>query len=154
MGKIKLLPWVVGMIFSIVFTSSGWGLQSGLVIQEGKMLKDKNGSPIMQFDIIISAVPLIPIEINYSTSDGTAKSGKDYTKTNGKAVIPVRQDKATVSVPIIPSASKTNKTFNMTISSSTAVFNPTATGTILAGESILSDTQSSNKLKNQKKDQK
>ena len=52
------------------------------------------------FTISISAVSGQEVDVDYTTTDGTALAGSDYTATTGTAVIPAGQTSVEVDVPI------------------------------------------------------
>lgn len=56
--------------------------------------------------------------VAYTTADGTAKAGSDYTATSGVLTIPAGQTTATISVPILNDAiSEVSETFLLNLSS-------------------------------------
>ncbi len=88
------------------------------------------------FTINLSTVTPLPVVVNYSTSDGTAKAGTDYVATSGQVIIPAGQTSATVNVPIIGSSKNAPQkqfTFNLSNPQNAAIARGTANGIILSG---------------------
>jgi hypothetical protein len=92
----------------------------------------------MTFTATLSAAATSNIVVNYTTTDGTAKSGTDYTGTQtGTFTIAAGQTTGTFTIPVLPDTSGifgAAKTFTVNLSlanSATAILTtPTATGTI------------------------
>ena len=62
-------------------------------------------------------VPYKEISVDYSTSDGTAIAGSDYTATSGTLIIAPGQTSGTISVPILADLSdENNETANINLS--------------------------------------
>lgn len=87
-----------------------------------------------RFYIDLSAAEQQTVTVGYSTSDGTAKAGVDYTAASGTITIPAGQTEVYVDVSVTgDSLRQANQTFYFTLSSPTnaTLGTATATGTIL-----------------------
>lgn len=137
------------VIIGILWVSSTalWGLEIGLKIQNAQITKQDEGKTDMEFAVVMSATPVVPIEFTYTTSDGTAKAGKDYIYSSGKITIPAHEKRAIIKVPIINNTHYAdNKTFNVTIASRlTPVFIAKATGTIIDNDFTKNDSNINSK---------
>jgi hypothetical protein len=84
--------------------------------------------------VLLSAPQSSAVGFQYTTSDGTALAGTNYTATSGSTSIPAGGTQFTITVPILPCISSgPTKTFSITISNVTgsgAVQLATGTGTI------------------------
>lgn len=156
--KMKLFksfpPIIVILGILWVSTTSLWGLESGLMIKDAQIIEGDEGVSMMEFTVIVSATPAIPIEVIYKTSDGTAKAGKDYKQTTGKAIIAAGQKNTTFLIPIFndKKPSKNSKIFHVTISSSkAAVFVAKATGTIVDNEVTITEAKKESSSEDSKK---
>ena len=69
--------------------------------------------------VALDTMSAFPLKVNYTTADGTAESGLDYTKTTGQVTIPPLADKLTFTVPLIDdSVLEETETFILVLSSS------------------------------------
>lgn len=71
------------------------------------------------FTISINKTTINNVSVNYSTSNGTAISGTNYTSTSGTLILAAGATSATVSIPIIdtPAVCEGNRTFNVNLTS-------------------------------------
>ncbi len=87
------------------------------------------------FTVSLSAPSTTPVTVNYSTADGTAVSGVDYSATSGSLTFAAGVVVQTVSVPILAntSAPQGSVTFTLTLSDAAGatIDTPAATATIL-----------------------
>jgi hypothetical protein len=82
------------------------------------------------FTVTLSAASIGSITVNYSTTNGTATAGSDYTATTGTLTIPAGSTTGTINVPIInDTLVEPNETF--TVNLATPV-----NATILDGQGI------------------
>lgn len=106
-----------------------------LSISGGTFAEPATGTNNAVFTISLSAASSTDVTVLFSTADGTANAGSDYTAVAGQLVtIPAGQTSATVTVPILADATdEGNETFTGTISSPTGalVSSATATATIV-----------------------
>ncbi|HAN75232.1 MAG TPA: sodium:calcium exchanger, partial [Planktothrix sp. UBA10369] len=57
------------------------------------------------------------VEVNYATSDGTAKAGEDYKRTNGKLTFKPGETRKTINVPVFGDTKlEPNETFKLLLS--------------------------------------
>lgn len=52
------------------------------------------------FTIVLSKAVSTPVTVDYTTVDGTAKAGENYTATSGTLTFPANTTSMTVSVPV------------------------------------------------------
>jgi subtilisin family serine protease len=93
---------------------------------------DSSGTSLT-FTVSLSAAASSAVTVQYASSDGTARTTKDYTSTSGTLTIPAGQTSATIAVPLIADVSpEDDETFTMTLSnaSGATLGTATATGTI------------------------
>jgi hypothetical protein len=75
---------------------------------------------------VLTSTNVVPLSVNYSTADGTAMAGRDYSSVSGTLVFTNGIGTNTFNVPIINnSLVNGNRTFNVTLS------NPTAPGQLV-----------------------
>jgi Ca2+-binding RTX toxin-like protein len=93
------------------------------------------GTSVLRFQVALSELVGFDASVNYTTSNGTATAGTDYTATSGTLTIPAGSLFGFISVPITrDTAVEGNETFTVTLSSPSAgmaIADNTATGTIL-----------------------
>ena len=79
----------------------------------------------MVFRIQLSQASGKEIKVDYTTSEGSADAGSDYTETSGTATIPAGTAFADISVPILEdSLAEPSETFTFTISKPTLTMDP------------------------------
>lgn len=72
------------------------------------------------FTVNLATAPATPVSVNYSTADGTAVAGTDYTATSGVLNFAAGQSTATVSVPLLAIVrSNAGKSFSLNITPGT-----------------------------------
>ncbi len=79
------------------------------------------------------------MSVNYTTSNGTASSGSDYTSTSGVLTIPANATSGTISVPVLGDLlDENNETFTVTISNAVnaAITTAVGTGTIVDNDAL------------------
>lgn len=76
------------------------------------------------------------VRVNYATTDGSAKSGNDYTAANGQLVIPVGQTSASFSIVLLNDAqAETEETLSVTLNSPVnALLDAQSSATITIGD--------------------
>jgi Calx-beta domain/RTX calcium-binding nonapeptide repeat (4 copies) len=92
-----------------------------------------SGSQTAAFTVSLSKASPLRIRVAYTTADGTATAGSDYTATSGTLVFAPGQTTQTVAVPIVgDTAFEPDETFTLTLSSpvNATLGTATATGTI------------------------
>lgn len=121
-NEMKMFRFSV-FILLVLLPQLVFGISGGIEIYDAKIIIDENKKLYAEFPVILSATPLGDIKVKYSTSDGTAKQGKDYLKVNGVASIPSQHISTTIKVPLLNKSNvkaQTQKNFYMTISSDDA----------------------------------
>lgn len=72
-------------------------------------------------NVTLSVAPVSNVTVNYSTTNGTATAGSDYTATSGTLTITAPATSGQISVPIInDSTQESSETFTVTLSSPSA----------------------------------
>jgi hypothetical protein len=92
------------------------------------------GSGPMAFTVSLSRESAVPVAVQYSTSDGTAVSGDDYTGTSGNLTIPAGVSSGTIMISLNDDAVfEEDETFTVSLSNPTNAMldDDEATGTIL-----------------------
>ena len=90
------------------------------------------GAPLT-FTVTLSAVSPTPVTVAYSTVDGTAKAGLDYTATSGTLTFPANVTSETITVPVLSDAALTSsRTLSVMLSapSGATILQGTGAGTI------------------------
>ncbi len=78
----------------------------------------------------------VPVTVKYSTVNGSAVSGTDYTTTSGKLTFPPGETAQNITVPIIDrSGSAPTRSFSVTLSSATNATIAYGTGVVTIGAS-------------------
>ncbi len=118
-------------------TSATGTIVSGVTVPQlsvvGTTVEDV--SPAATFVISLAAPSGQTITVNYSTFDGTAVAGKDYTATTGTLTFNPGDTSKTVSVPVLRESTygPPTRSFTLVLSNpiNAAIFSGTGTGTIL-----------------------
>jgi hypothetical protein len=93
----------------------------------------QTGFTLLAFQVTLSVAGTGPASVNYSTANGTALSGSDYSAISGVLVFPAGQTSRTVLVPVAGDASiEPDETLTLTLSNPVGVTfaQSQATGTI------------------------
>lgn len=67
---------------------------------ENASLERTTSDGIMHFTVSLDKTTTVPVSVNYSLTDGTATSPKDYTAASGSITIPANQFSAEISVQV------------------------------------------------------
>jgi chitinase len=90
----------------------------------------------MYFTVTLGALESSTVTFNYTTSNGTAIAGTDYTAISGVGSIAAGKTSFVIHVVLLPNSPPTsNKTFTVTISNASeglTISNATGTGTVLS----------------------
>ncbi|MFM7129943.1 MAG: Calx-beta domain-containing protein, partial [bacterium] len=70
-------------------------------ISDSILIEGDSGTTNIVFPVTLSAVPEIPVSIEFYTLDGTATGSIDYQITRGTLTIPAGQTTASIQVPVI-----------------------------------------------------
>src|SRR4051812_21019711 len=87
-------------------------------ISDSKVVEGDISSKTMMFTVSLDRVSTVPVTARYSTANGTATAGSDYTAQNNKqVVIEAGKTSKTISVPIFgDTVSEPDETFTVTLS--------------------------------------
>jgi hypothetical protein len=104
-------------------------------INDASTREPSSGSAPMPFTVTLSHAYGSPVSVNFSTADGTATAGTDYTSTSGTLNFAPTERIQTIDVPVLADgdASETDETFTATLNTPVNGYlgaDPTATGTI------------------------
>lgn len=103
-------------------------------IADATVAEGTGGTRTLQFTVTVSVANVLPVTVNYATSNGSATSTSDYTATSGQLTIPVGATSAVIPVDITTDAiAEPNETIIVTISnpsSGTVIGDGQATGTV------------------------
>jgi large repetitive protein len=105
-----------------------------LTINDKTITEGDNGTQTMTFTVTLSAVSQKTIDVNYTTANGTAISGSDYTATNGTLTFAPGETTKTISVQVIGDRSiESDETFSVNLTSATnaTITDAQGVGTIL-----------------------
>jgi Zn-dependent metalloprotease len=98
------------------------------------------GTTNLAFTVINSQTASTPITIQYTTSDGTATAGSDYTTTAGTLVLEANYPSGIVNVPVTRDSNiESNETLflNLTSATGATIFDNQGIGTIEADDGLL-----------------
>jgi len=122
------------------FISGGWKIDitaSGdpaVSVGDASVKEGDNGTTFLTFPVTLSSSSLGPITVNYSTANGTATAGADYTSANGSILFQAGETTKTVSVEILNDAkAETNENFTLNLQNpvGATIGDGKATGTIV-----------------------
>ncbi|HEV2882779.1 MAG TPA: Calx-beta domain-containing protein [Pyrinomonadaceae bacterium] len=104
-------------------------------INNASAAEPTSGTAPMPFTVTLSHAYGAPVSVNYSTADGTATAGTDYTAAAAPLVFNVGETLQTISVNVLADgdAAETDETFTVTLNTPANGIlsgSPTATGTI------------------------
>jgi hypothetical protein len=105
-----------------------------LYVGDTAVVRGTSGTQFAEFTVTLSLSPSSPVTFQYTTANGTASAGTDYSATSGTATINPGSTSAHLQVPILPtSSSGSTLTFTMTISSPSgaAIDRAVGTGSVL-----------------------
>ncbi|MFM6304539.1 Calx-beta domain-containing protein, partial [Planktothrix sp.] len=86
-------------------------------IKDTQIIEGDDGKKQAKFTVSLSSKVNQKIEVSYATSDGTAKVGEDYQRTNGKLTFQPNQTQKTILVPILgDTLNEDDETFFLSLS--------------------------------------
>jgi hypothetical protein len=86
------------------------------------VIVNETGGPTVNFTVSLSAPTNHRTNINYSTSNGTAESGSDYTSSSGTLILEPGVTSATISIPIIDdNLDEADETLSLNVSASPGI---------------------------------
>jgi hypothetical protein len=98
----------------------------------------ENAGPLA-FTISLSAVSGQEVDVDYTTTDGTAVAGDDYTATSGTAVIPAGQTSVEIDVPVSDDAvheSDETLTLDLSLPYNSSIADAQGLGTITNDDAV------------------
>jgi hypothetical protein len=104
-----------------------------LSIADVTQAEGNSGSTNFLFNVTLSVATTTPVTVKYSTANGTATAGSDYTATSGTLTIPAGQTTGQIAVPVLGDTTvEANETFTVTLTtpSGATLSRAAATGTI------------------------
>jgi len=105
-----------------------------LSVADASIAEGNTGTSQLSFTVTLSQAATIPVTVSYSTADGTASAGTDYTARSGTLTFAAGEISKTITVSIVgDSAVEANETFAVTLSgaSGATIGHGSATGTIV-----------------------
>lgn len=116
-------------------------LSTGIVINDVKVSEINGGTVDAVFSVGLTVASAVPVTVNYSTSNGSAKAGNDFLSATGILTFAPGQTLLTVSVPVIgDTITEVNETFRLNLSNAVnaTIVDGTGVGTILDNDSPTS----------------
>lgn len=113
-------------------------LSTGIVINDVKVGEINTGTVDAVFSVGLTVASAVPVTVNYSTSNGSAKAGNDYLPAIGTLTFAPGQTLLTVAVPVIgDTTNEVNETFRLNLSNAVnaTIIDGTGSGTILDNDS-------------------
>ena len=109
-----------------------------LAIGDASITEGDSGTAQLSFTVTLSQAATGPVTVNYSTANGTATAGSDYTARSGTVTFAAGETTKTVTVPITgDGAVEGNETFTISLAgaSGATIADGAATGTIVNNDS-------------------
>jgi hypothetical protein len=135
---------------SVVNATLSAGSGTGTIIDDdalpvlsigGMTAIEGNTTKTFTFPVTLSAASALPVTVKYTTSDGTATAGSDYTALSGTLTIPAGATSGSIKVKVKgDTVVEPDETFFVTLSAPTnaGIAVAQATGTILNDDATLS----------------
>ena len=126
---------------SVTFAASGVGTINNddgavLNIASASIVEGAAGSSNLNFAVTLSNTNKDPVTVNYTSADGTATAGSDYTASNGSLTFPAGTLTQTIVVPVAgDNIVEANETLTITLSAPIGA----TLGTALATGTITND---------------
>jgi hypothetical protein len=128
----------------IILDDDGTGSKLALFVSNPILLEGDSGTSFAQFTVTLSRPSATAITLPYTTADGTATAGEDYTATSGTLTFAPGQTTATVNVPVIGDTKvEASETFSLVVTPSPEIANGTAAST---GQALIVDDDSGGSL--------
>ena len=105
-----------------------------LSIADSSITEGDSGTANMTFTVKLSQAATGPVTVNYSTADGTATAGSDYTAKTGTLTFAAGETSKTITIPVIgDTVVEANETFSVKLAgaSGATIATAAATGTII-----------------------
>src|SRR6185437_375649 len=121
----------------VILDNSGAGAKPSLFVSDPILLEGDSGTKLAQFTVSLSRPSETTITLPYSTVDGTATAGEDYTAMSGTLTFAPGQTAAAVNVPAIGDTKvEPSETFSLAVTPSAEIANGTAGST---GQALILD---------------
>jgi len=118
-------------------------VRSQLVVSDVSVTEGNSGSTLAGFLVSLAPASAVTVTVDYSTADGTALSGSDYTATTGTLTFTPGQTSQTVNVPVLGDGDdEPDETFSLNLSSAANadLVDSQGVGTILDDDGLSSLT--------------
>ena len=116
----------------------GGGLDSydsvTLTVSDAQLTEGDSGTVTAVYTVTLSSAHSQIVRVNYSTGDGTAITGNDYTMTSGMLEFAIGETSKTISVPVLAdNLDENSETFHATLNSpaNATIIQAQATATII-----------------------
>ena len=110
-----------------------------LAVSDTSMLEGNSGTSPLTFTVAMAPVSGSDMTVDYTTSDGTATAGSDYTAASGTLTIPAGQSSGSIAVSVLGDTTyEPNENFTLTLSNpvGATIVGGTAAGTITDDDKI------------------
>jgi hypothetical protein len=110
------------------------GAAPSLSINNASVTEGNSGNAIASFTVTLSVAASQTVTVNYSTADGTATAGSDYTATSGTLTFPAGTRTRTIGVSVLgDTTTEPNETFTVGLSgaANASISQGQGTGTIV-----------------------
>ncbi|MCF3586289.1 FG-GAP repeat domain-containing protein [Planktothrix agardhii] len=86
-------------------------------IKDTQIIEGDNGKKLAKFTVSLNTKVNQKVEVSYATTNGTAKAGEDYQRTNGKLTFKPGETRKTINVPVFGDTKlEGNETFKLLLS--------------------------------------
>jgi hypothetical protein len=105
-----------------------------ITVGDASIAEGNEGSPSLTFPVTLSATTPLPVTVRYTTSDGLATAGTDYTPRAGVLTLKPGQRAVTLAVAVVADSDvESDETFTVTLSNAVnaTVRDGTGIGTIV-----------------------
>jgi hypothetical protein len=105
-----------------------------ITVGDASIAEGNEGSPSLNFPVTLSAATPLPVTVRYTTSDGLATAGTDYTPRAGVLTLKPGQRAVTLAVAVVADSDvESDETFTVTLSNAVnaTVRDGTGIGTIV-----------------------
>ncbi len=121
----------------VIQDDDGGGNKLALNVSNVDLVEGDSGSQNAVFEIELSQASGSDITLNYTTADGSALAGEDYTTTSGSVTFTSGQTKKTVSVPVSGDMTlEDTEYFNLVVTPTGAI---SSDAQVVSGQAVLLD---------------
>lgn len=123
--------------------ASNAAVVAALTVTNASVIEGNAGTTNLVFTVTSSIPASSAIAVSYTTADGTALAGQDYTGTSGTLNIAIGASSGTISVAVLgDTVVEADETFTLvlTVPANATIAGGTITGTILNDDHRLNDT--------------